>query len=265
MKNFRHLPALVAVLMACGSLPVSAAAQPVSNASPDASSRLATRASLDSLVVVFDRLALSTAYSERARSRARAGAREARRRLTEGDFRVGDQIVLQVGGQVVLDDTVTVTDGPKINVRGIRQVSLAGVLRSELQLKLLTDLTEVVRNATVLAEPLMRVAVLGSVAQPGFKNVPGDATLDRVLTLAGGPAANAALDKTTIVRADTVLVSKEEVFRSFAEGRTVGMLAMRDGDAVMVPAAAAPWDRQATLGIIGLLMGPLMAIFVFRR
>ena len=224
-----------------------------------------SRDQLEAAAVQFDRLAASTAYSDRTRASARIHASQVRRRLADGDFRVGDRMIITVGGSVVVTDTVTVLEGRRIAVQGIRQVSLEGVLRSELERKLLADLTEVVRNATVTARPLVRMAVFGSVTSPGYLSVPSETTLDHVLTLAGGPMATAAPGRTTLVRGDTVLLARDQVTLAVVNGRTLGDLGVRDGDALMVPPQDLPWDRNTTLQIVTLLLAPILTIFVVRR
>lgn len=227
--------------------------------------RTATREELEGAVSQLDRLAASTAYGAETRSRARAQASQARRRLTDGDFRVGDRLLLRVGGSVAVDDTVTVLEGVRIDVRGIRQVSLVGVLRSELDRKLLADLTEVVRNATVSARPLLRMAVFGSVARPGYLSVPSETTVDHVLTLAGGPVANADAQSTTLMRGDTLLLDREQVMLAVVDGATLDELGVFDGDALIVPQQRAPWDRASTLSIISLFLAPVLTIFAIGR
>lgn len=230
-----------------------------------ANARLATRPELESAAIAFDRLAASTAYSERTRANARAHAVFVRNRLAEGDFNIGDRIEVLVGGEVPFADTVTVRDDRRILLSGIREVSLTGILRSELQLKLRADVVEVVRNATVSARPMMRVAVFGSVTSPGYLSVPGETTVDELLTLSGGLVATAAADKSTIVRADTTLLTRLGVRTAIAEGRTLNALGLRDGDALVVPAQSTPWDRTATLSIVTLFLAPLIAIFAVGR
>lgn len=240
-------------------------AQSVALPSDVAFARLATRTELEAAAIAFDRLASSTAYSARSRAAARVRAAEVRARIADGDFRVGDRIEVRIGGEVPLMDTVTVLDDRRVSLRGIREVSLAGVLRSELQMKLRADILEVVRNATVVARPMMRVAVLGTVGAPGYFSVPGETTLDELYTLAGGIATDAASEKSTIVRADTTLVERDGVRLAISSGRTLDELGLRDGDALMVPRQATPWDRTATLSIVTLFLAPLLTIFAVGR
>ena len=227
--------------------------------------RLATRAQLEAGSLEFDRLAASTAYGENTRARARAQSTEMRRRLTEGDFRVGDRIVLRIEGQLMLDDTVTVGEGTRITVRGFRQVELAGVLRSELETKLRTDLSENVRNATVSARPLMRVAVFGSVGNPGYHSVPEETTLDQLIMRAGGPVAGAAIEKMTLQRADTVLLKSDEVTGAVAQGRTLGALGVLDGDALVIPVGSVPGAVNTRIQLFSTLVFPLVTIIQILR
>lgn len=210
------------------------------------------------------RLAASTAHSERARRSARDRAMAVRARLVEGDFRIGDRIEVRVGGEVPLMDTVTVLQDRRVLLRGIREVSLAGILRSELQLKLRADVIEVVRNATVGARPLMRDAVFGSVVRPGYLTVAGETTLDELLSLSGGLVPTAAVDRVTINRADTTLLSRQEDRLAIASARALDALELRDGDVLDVPPQSPPWDRSATISIVTLFLAPLITIFAVR-
>ncbi|HET8771877.1 MAG TPA: SLBB domain-containing protein [Gemmatimonadaceae bacterium] len=226
---------------------------------------MADRAELTAALEVLDASAASTAYSERLRDRAREDAAQVRHRLTAGDFSVGDRIQLRVSGPTQLvDTTLTVGDSLILNVPGIKQVRLYGVLRSELESALTRDLGEVVRQVQVSAHPLIRIAVLGQVTTPGFLAVPPETLVDQLITLSGGPAPTAALDNMSVVRRDTVLWDGDELSGAIARGRTVAALNLRDGDALVVPPQGAPWDRAAVLQIASFFIGPLITILVVR-
>ena len=160
--------------------------------------------------------------------------------------------MLQIEGQLTVNDTMTVLDGLRVPVPQFRQVSLAGVLRSELELRLRTELAEVVpRNLTVTARPLMRLAVLGSVTRPGYLSVPSETTVDALLMLAGGPLPTAAITEMNISRADTVLLKAAATRSALTQGLTLGQLDLTDGDALFVPLKER-WDRAAVLQMVGL-------------
>lgn len=225
--------------------------------------RAATRADLESAAAELDQLAASTAYGERLRASARTRASALRVRLTDGDFRPGDKILVVIEGQLAVSDTLAVLEGLRLPVPGFRAVSLAGVLRSELEAKLRTELTDVVRNATVTARPLIRLAVFGAVAQPGYLSVPAETTLDELLMLAGGPNADAGADRMKLTRADTILAGSPAIRAALSEGRTVGALDLTDGDVLQVPLNGPPWDRNAVIQFTGFLLS-IVTILAFR-
>ncbi len=241
-----------------------ATSRPLSAQAVSSSSRTATRVDLERQLVSYEQLTASTAYSERTRSKARRETDAIRRRLSEGDFRVGDRVILRVDGSVSISDTVTVQDGVRITARGIRQIELAGVLRSELLVKVATEITEIVKNATVSVQPLTRVAIFGAVVNPGYHSVTFDTTIDQLLSLAGGPAVNAAPDKMRLMRADTVLMSGREVTTAIAEGRTVEALDLREGDVLDVLRGTQPWDRSNTLQIVSVVLSPIITFLLLR-
>lgn len=205
---------------------------------PARARRNASRAQLESAAASLDQLAASTAYGERTRGRARAEATVIRRRLTEGDFRAGDRIVVRIEGiEEVLDDTATVLEGKRLPVKGFRQVALEGVLRAELETLLRNELTDYVRNATVTVRPLMRVAVFGPAVRQGYFIVPVETTIDDLLSLAGGPAADADPQNMTVQRGDTLILDTDALRAAIAQGRTINDLGLEDGDALMIPRA----------------------------
>lgn len=237
----------------------------VTPGSAGAQTRGATRAELEATARSLELAAASTAYGPRIRGQARNELAVVRRRLSDGDFRVGERIAVRIAGQAsIIDDTVTVLDSLIIDIPGIRRVRLHGVLNSELESRLLLEVAEVVRNPQVSARPLMRLAVLGAVSSPGFRAVPSEMLVDQLLANAGNPTATADLAKMRFMRADTVLLAGPEVIAAISNARTLNSLALRDGDVLHVPPAALPWDRAATLQIVGMFFMPLLTIFVLQ-
>ncbi|TMG82293.1 MAG: hypothetical protein E6H78_15035, partial [Betaproteobacteria bacterium] len=111
---------------------------------------------------------------------ANADAREAaaiRTRLARGDFRVGDRILLTVEGEKELSDTFTVGLGGQLTLPLIGNVSLDGVLRSELQDYLTHRLAQNLRDPEVRTRAFVRLSVQGAVTHPGYYGVPADAPL----------------------------------------------------------------------------------------
>lgn len=259
-KSYRILSVLAALLLASAVPGAPAEGQDAAASA----ARSGTRTDLEARAVELDQLAASPAYSERTRSRALSQSAAIRARLVTGDFRAGDQIILVIEGQLPLDDTLTVLDGSRLQVPNYRTISLSGVLRSELETKLRTEITDIVKNSTVSVRPLIRLAVFGAVAAPGYLSVPSETTLDDLIMRAGGPTATAEIDKLRLVRADTVLARASAIRSAVAEGRTVGALDLTDGDALFVPESGAPWDRGAVLQTAGFVL-TLLTIFVLRR
>lgn len=257
MTTSRLILRLLAPVLLCALVgPVAAAQTAVLH------DRGATRAELEAALGVSDRSAGSTAYSDRTRARARSTALAIRARLSAGDFRVGDLIRLNITGQIPVNDTVSVRDSLVIDIPGIRQVRLHGVLRSEVETVVSRDVIEVVRDARVTARPLVRVAVFGLVTQPGYFSVPAETRIDELLTMAGGPTGEAATDNLHLVRGDTVLLDGREVQAAIAQGRTIDALEVREGDALQVLQRPAPWDRASTLQIVTMFITPLLTLFV---
>ena len=95
-----------------------------------------TRADLQKLLADYEAAAASPAHSGRYRAQARAEANAIRARLRDGDVQPGDQIALVVEGQQALSDTFSVRAGGVLFLPQIGDVSVAGLLRSEVESRL---------------------------------------------------------------------------------------------------------------------------------
>jgi protein involved in polysaccharide export with SLBB domain len=170
-----------------------------------------------------------------AAARAEEEAERIRRRLAEGDFRTGDRIVLYVAYEPALSDTFTVSPNRELELPGFEPVSVAGVLRAELNEHLTREIGRFVREPQVRATSLLRVTVTGEIGRPGFFVVTSHSVLTEVLTLAGGPSRTAALDRIYIERNNERLWDARAVRVALVEGRTLDELNLRDGDRIIVP------------------------------
>lgn len=225
----------------------------------------ATRAQLETAAASLERAAASPAYGAATQAKARERLAVVRRRLSEGDFSVGERLFVQVRStSVAVNDTLTVLDSLWIDVPGVRRVSLAGVLRSEVEGVVTRSVQEVVRGATVRATPMMRIGVLGEVTRPGFQNVPATTLLDQLLTNAGGPTLGAELTQTRILRDGEELMDGDEFMKALSAGRSLITSQLQDGDIIEVPTRRPPWSREATLQIVSIVLAPLITFLLVR-
>jgi len=266
-----QLRALVALLGSLALFPLSVRAQ-----ADLGSAWAASRAELERRVTQLDALAGSTAYSERARLRSAQEAATIRRRLSEGDFRVGDRIFVEIDGSVPdgiqgastpvaeLRDTVTVMDGARITVRNIGEVSLAGVLRSELQVRVNAAVNEVILNSRANTRPLVRLAVFGAVSRPGFYTVPLETRVDDLVMLAGGPAPEALMNSMRFQRGDTAVLDAEELRGIIASGKVIGELGLHEGDQLMIDRGQPPLQGAERARFLFFFISPIISALVFR-
>jgi hypothetical protein len=194
------------------------------------------RAELEELLGRLEGGASSVGYGARIRESARRNAELIRDRLANGDFRLGDRVVLRVEGEEEIPDTLAVENGPKITLPIMGPISLEGVLRSELEAHLTKELGRFIHQPVIQAESLIRLGIIGSVGRQGFYTVPADMLLGEALMFAGGPAPSADLNKVRIERTGDVLWDSEELRTVLAEGRTLDQLNLRAGDQIVLPA-----------------------------
>ena len=156
-------------------------------------------------------------------------------RLLNGDFREGDRVALNVRNEVELTDTFTVVAGPMVQLPGIGDVQLSGVLASEVQPAMLEAISRELRNPSVTARAMIQLGVTGEVTAPGFYFVTADALVSDVIMMAGGPTTDAAIDDVTIERGPWRPDAPEQPLTGVSlDAMSVNRLGLRGGDRIVV-------------------------------
>jgi polysaccharide export outer membrane protein len=156
-------------------------------------------------------------------------------RLEHGDFQDGDRIIIRVvRGSSGFADTLVLRNGKQLQLPQVGDVSLDGVLRSELVAKLTDHVSKFIRDPAVQATQLVRVGILGNVVRPGFYYVPADFPLSDVLMASGGPTQSAALDRATVRRNGDVIIDENNTRAALTNGMSLDLLHMVAGDEITV-------------------------------
>jgi protein involved in polysaccharide export with SLBB domain len=222
---------LIAGISACHhSAPPPVMMQPVARDSAHAE---ASRSELQALAITTEQQA-AAAKDAPTRQQMQMQAATIRARLRDGDFDVGDRILLTVRGDSMSNDTVTVRAGRIIRLTNLPDISLQGVLRSELAQYLTTQLERYIKRPEIQTTSLVRVAVMGAVNKPGFYQLPADIALADAIMIAGGPNTNADVDRTTVKRGNDLVYSSVMLGQEVAKGATLDQLNIRPGDEIRI-------------------------------
>jgi protein involved in polysaccharide export with SLBB domain len=223
----------------------------------------ATRDELQQLVFLYGNAARSQAYSAELREQARAEMELIQTRMREGDFRAGDRIVMTVEGEPLLSDTFLVAQGRLIALPNVGQVSLEGVLRSELEEHLTAQIGRFINDPIVHARSFIRLSVVGEIGEPVEHLLPAQTPLTEALMQVGGPGPAANLAKLRIDRGPQKLWSGESLQLAIRQSRTLDELGLRDGDQITVPRRStfAPGEIGRTLLVLSSSVVALSYIF----
>lgn len=242
------VPALL--LLAAAPAAAQSTGSPDADAGMTAAERpLATRAQLEAqLEALESRSGAAPAVKQRIE--------RIRTRLREGDFRAGDLVDLRVRGDADLTGTFSVNENRALEAGNLPPLSLDGVLYSEVEPALEEAIRQYVRDPSVRARVLMRIAVVGGVGKPGFYDLPPTATLSEALMEAGGPSSRAKLDEIEYLRQGNDLLEKrEETTDRPVETLTLAELGARRGDQLRVPPGDGKGSFMTVLGVVSGISG----------
>lgn len=200
-----------------------------------------TRAELTDLLSRLHTISQSRDQSSEIRSQATREAARVQARLEQGDFRVGDEINLLVEGEETLSQAFTLRPGPVLQLPGIGNIDMAGVLRAEAEEYLTAQLAQYIRDPVVRVHTSLRLTISGAVSQPGFYSVDPDRALTDAIMLAGGPGVVAQLRGIYVERGSERIWSGEYLQQAIADGRTLDQLSLQAGDHIVVPAEQPPF------------------------
>ena len=256
---------LVISILVCGvsACHHSAPPSPVMLAPTQSSHVEATREQLQALAVSTEQEA-AAAPDAAIRQQKQMQAATIRARLRDGDFDVGDRVFISVRTDSMVSDTVTVRAGRVIRLPNLPDISLQGVLRSELQDYLTKQLLRYIKRPDVQTTSLVRIAVMGSVSKPGYYQLPADLALADAIMMAGGPTTTADVDKTQIKRGNDVVYSSTLLGQEVAKGATLDQLNIRPGDQILIGERhKTNWALVGTL--TGVTVGLISTILVISR
>jgi len=192
-------------------------------------------------------------------------ARMLRARLNAGDFQDGDRIVVVLESNPAATDTMQVQAGRVLQFPKMAEVSLHGVLRSELNETLRRHLSKYLTNPNVRAIPLLPVAVVGNVRNPGFFYAPADYLLRDLITRAGGPVPEADVSKTEIRRGGQTIWNVHSVRVAFTNGLSLDRLHLRAGDEVFVPARSQRLQMTTVLAMISTAAAAAVSVALIQQ
>jgi SLBB domain len=209
----------------------------------------------------MDRATLERRIASERRPEEAARLRE---RLRDGDFNVGDRVVVDLRrDSTVSHDTLVVRAGRMITIQGIPDIPLAGVLRSELDGYLNDRVGKFIKAPNVRTSSLFRLAVLGEVSKPNYYDVPPDMLVSDLVVLAAGPTPNADLGRSVARRGGTEILPPELFRYALRNGQTLDELSFRAGDEVTIgKKKATNWSTIITTASIGisLLVGTISLV-----
>ena len=200
----------------------------------DARRPLVTRADLQAALDQADQIAGSEAYSFAFKEEKRAEAAVIRERLLEGDFYVGDQLNIAMIGDSGTSGTQTVQFGRVLSIRGLPDIPMRGVLRSEAQDYLTTQISRFLKDPQVKVRPLIRLTVLGGIKNPGFYQLDADQLVSDALMTAGGIGNGTDFKSSKVRRGDIDIIDGETFAKAITDGRTLDQLNLRAGDEIEV-------------------------------
>ncbi len=189
-----------------------------------------------------------------------------RQRLQNGDFQEGDRIVfaLRSIAAPTLPDTVIVRAGRIVQFPKMDDLSLDGVLRSELNERFTKYMAKYFKDPEVRTTPLLRMGVMGAVARQGYYYVSADLLVNDVIMRSGGPAPNADLAKVEIHRGTDVIWNDQAVRAALTDGLSLDRLHLRAGDEITVPARRnIQWLNIFTVSLG--LIGAALSIYQFTK
>ena len=186
-----------------------------------------------------------------------------RLRLAEGDFEPGDRIVLRTYADAAHTDTLVVRAGRTVDIPGAATISLAGVLRSEVKARISAEVLQYVKADKIDVIPLTRVAVLGEVARPGYFALPSDVPLSEAIMAAGGPTANADVERSTVRSGDGTVRSSSDTKLALSQGLTLDQFGLTAGDEIVI-ARRSDFLARSFIPIVG-AVGSLTVIWVTLR
>lgn len=226
-----------------------------------------SRDDLNMLIAHLEGAMRSPAYSEQLKARARGQAAGARARLADGDFRVGDRILLMVQGESALTDTFTVGQGDELVLPLVGPISLKGVLRADLENSVTAQLARRIREPRVQARVMVRVAIEGAVAVPGFYSVPAAALLGDALMVAGGLSPTARVEEARLERSGRSVLNAGAFRQAVTAGRTLDQLDVRAGDHIVVPARGGGGlgSAEGTVRTLSMLVSLPLTVFALTQ
>lgn len=194
-----------------------------------------TRAELEASLRDIEQVLNSSGYSETLKAQKRAEAEVIQRRLTEGDIRPGDVIVLAVHQFPELSGSMTVTADRTIIPPGAGEIPVGNLLRSEVEEYLRQQMRRFVRDPLVRAEAQIRISIFGGVGKQGFFVVPASSPLtDVIMSAAGGPSGNQQIEKSEIKRGDRVIIDRARFAEAIRNAESLDQLNLQAGDEIRV-------------------------------
>lgn len=198
---------------------------------------LVTRAELTTTLDSIDRILKGSGYSAAFRDSKRTEADAIRQRLVDGDLHTGDPVLIAIVGDETLSKVYVVTPNRTLLLAGTIEIPLKGVLRSELERYVTTELQKYLREPNIRVTTSMRIQLSGAVARVGFFNVPAGMPLTDVLmspSAGGGVSGNSRFEKSTILRGDKVIVDAKAFKAALGSAKTLDELNVQAGDEIRI-------------------------------
>jgi len=191
-------------------------------------------------------------------------------RLRDGDFNVGDRILVTYEGLgfTKIGDTLTVKTGRILQLgEPMGDMSLQGVLRFEIQDSIAARVARYVKNEVIHATPLIRLSVSGAVRSPASLYARSDMLVSEVIARAGGQDQQADPKNITVKRGAEILWQPADVVTALTDGLTVEQMQMNNGDEIAVGARRthARWTYIATAIVVPIVTAVVLQQIIYHR
>lgn len=150
----------------------------------------------------------------------------------------GDELVIQIWGQVDATASVTVDRGGMINIPKVGPVSVVGVQYKNLQAHLKSAIGRIYRNFELDVSlgrlRALQIYVVGRAKKPGSYTIGALSTLVNALIASGGPAANGSIRNIQLKRGAQI-VSEFDMYDLLLKGDKSKDVQLLSGDVIYIP------------------------------